>query len=556
MSAVPAPSGLSTWRWLLGTVGRRLWAVALLCLLQSLMAANAVAFALVMRSAIDSAVAGDAGAFRLSCVVFAALVLAQLALRAANRSLGEHALSTVENVLRGKALASVLGGDYREVSSFHSGEVMTRMTSDVSAVASGVVTIAPGVLSMCVRVAGALGAMLVLVPGLALAFAGVGCVLALCSVGLRGRMRRLHRGVQEAEGRVRCFLQECVESLLVVRAFACEEKVGDANEENMRAHRRARMRKANASALCSSGLGLAMQGAYLLAFAWCGWGLLEGTVSYGTLMAAVQLVGQVQSPFASVGGQFSKYSAMIGSAERLMELAGEQGGPRAPAGRNAPGVPAPVSRIRVRDASFSYGGAPVLERLSAEFAAGEFVAVAGRSGAGKSTLMRLVLGAYAPDSGSVSVILGDGTELTAADVPAGTFAYVPQGNFLMSGTVREVVGFSERGGDIDEGAVLRACWAACADEFVGRLPEGLDTVLGERGAGVSEGQAQRLAVARAVYSGAPVLLLDEATSALDAATERTLVERLRSIEGRTVLIVTHRAEVREACDRVIWIGED
>lgn len=341
----------------------------------------------------------------------------------------------------------------------------------------------------------------------------------------------------------------------MVRAFACEGKVERANEENMRAHRSARMRRANASALCNLGLGLAMQGAYVLAFVWCGWGLLEGTVSYGTLMAAVQLVGQVQSPFASVGSQFSKLSAMTASAERLMELSEGIDRRKPSAAEPKPDAPARVSRISVRGVSFSYGGETVLDRLDAEVRAGDFVAVAGRSGAGKSTLMKLVLGAYEPDSGSVAVALDDGVELPACDAPAGTFAYVPQGNFLMSGTVREVVGFSERGDRIDDAKALRACWAACADGFVGQIPGGLDATLGERGAGISEGQAQRLAVARAVYSGAPVLLLDEATSALDAATERTLVERLRGL-GRTVIIVTHRAEVRDSCDRVIWIGRD
>lgn len=554
MSAT-APVGKSTWRWLLGTAGKGLWEVVPLCALQALMAANGVAFALVMREAIDGAVAGDASAFESSCAVFAALVLAQLAMRAANRSLGEHALSTVENALRGKVLASVVEGDYRKASSRHSGEVMTRLTSDVSAAASGLVTMPPSVLSMGVRVVGALGAMFVLVPGLATAFVAVGCVLALCSVGLRGPMKQLHRRVQESEGRMRCFAQECVESLLVVRAFACEEKVELAHEENMRAHRSARMRRANASALCNAGLGLAMQGAYVLAFVWCGWGLLEGTVSYGTLMAAVQLVGQVQSPFASIGSQFSKLSAMTASAERLMELTEDGGGRRPQTKVRSMPTPPRVARISVRGASFSYGGEAVLDRLDAEIGGGEFVAVAGRSGAGKSTLMKLMLGAYEPDSGAVAVAFDDGSELSACDAPAGTFAYVPQGNFLMSGTVREVVGFSERGDRVDDAKALRACWAACADGFVGQLPDGLDTVLGERGAGISEGQAQRLAVARAVYSGAPVLLLDEATSALDAATERTLVERLRGL-GRTVIIVTHRAEVRDSCDRVIWIGRD
>lgn len=548
--------------WILETAGGGAWLVAALCALQGLAAANAVAFALLMRQCIDRAVAGDADGFALALAVFACLLALQVLLSAANRAVNERARASLENRLRRRAFGAVLEREYRTVSAFHTGELMSRMTSDVAVVADGAATIVPSAVSLGVRIVGALGVLFALLPALALVFVGAGLAMALASALLRGWLKRLHRRAQEAESAVRCYVQECLESLLVVHAFGCEGKVARENDRNQEAHRRARIRKGNASNGCSSGLSLAMQLGYLLGFAWCCFGILHGTVTYGTMMAVIQLVGQIQSPFASLGGTFSRYSAMLASAERLMEL--ENGGARAGDDGRVDACGPGTVRERANagrfeafgldGASFSFDGdRRVLNRCSLEVRAGEFVGMTGCSGGGKSTVARLLLGAYEPGEGSVYVRLRDGSTVACSEV-AGMFAYVPQGNCLMSGTVREVVGFAERGPSVDEERMRRACEAACAG-FVELLPDGYDTVLGERGSGLSEGQMQRLAVARAVYSDAPVLLLDEATSALDAATERRMLANLRALPGRTALVVTHREETLRACTRAVELRE-
>ena len=546
---------MSTRRWIVRVAGRAAWLVAALCALQAAMAAIGVSFALLMRQAIDQAVAGAAEAFWTASLAFGGLMLLQVALRAANRHLSERARASLDNRFRQRALSGVLGQDWRTASSFHTGALMSRMTSDVSVVTEGAASFVPSVASMGVRIVGALAVLYLLVPALALVFLAAGCAMALLSVALRGWLKRLHRGVQDAESDVRCFLQECLESLLVVHAFGVEGKVEGVNARNMDRHLRARMRKADASNLCSTGLMLAMQAGYVLGFVWCGYGILQGTVSYGTLMAVIQLVGQIQSPFASLGGTFSKYSSMLASAERLMELDGDGGGrEESRVDADAQELYECMEALRFDDVTFGYGRDLVLEGFSLAVPKGSFVAVTGPSGRGKSTLVKLLLGACSPAAGEVRLEGPDGS-VPAADVPAGFFAYVPQGNLLMSGTVREVVGFAAPDGEVDDAEVERACRVACADGFVRELPDGYGTVLGERGAGLSEGQMQRLAVARAVYSGAPVLLLDEATSALDAATERRMLENLRTLPGRTAVVVTHRAEALALCDEVVEMGE-
>lgn len=538
---------------------RRLSLVAALCVAQGAMAALGVAMALLMRGLIDAAVAGDGGRFWLLSVEFGTVLVAQVALRFVSRSLNENARASLDNALRNRVFGQILSMDLRDSMRYHSGSLMNRLTSDVQVVTDGAVSLAPLVCAMGIRLVGVMWALFSLTPALAVLFMVGGVAVAVVSAVLRPRLKRMHRAVQEAEGIVRVFLQECLESMLVIHAYGCEEKVLRTNAANMGAHREERLRRNRFSNLCGSGFSLAVQLSYLVGFVWCGYGILRGTLTYGTLMAVVQLIGQVQSPFASLSGSVSRYAAMLASAERLMELRGADGSRRLEDEASREGLRErcrTMTGLRFDHVSFAYDDdRPVLDDFSLIVRRGETVAFAGPSGIGKSTALKLLLGVYAPLSGRVEVTFGDGTA-DVADLPAGLFAYVPQGNNLMSGTIREVVAFSDDVEKIDDARVRRACEEACASDFVEALPRGYETVLGERGYGLSEGQMQRLAVARALYSGAPILLLDEATSALDSGTERRLLASLKALEDRTVLIVSHRSGTLAACDRIIDLKEE
>lgn len=296
-------------------------------------------------------------------------------------------------------------------------------------------------------------------------------------------------------------------------------------------------------------------------------------MSYGTLMALVQLVGQIRSPFASLSGLFPQIATMTASCSRLRSLDAKQTKWKSPLPGSA------FFKLSFRDVEFSYpSGLPVLNGFSAEVHKGEFVAITGASGIGKSTMLMLALGMENPQHGTVEVEYS-GTEphvIKASDLKPGTFAYVPQGNMLMSGSIRDTVTLADKIGARDpsrnaskpceqteapndrkpqseDERLKEALYTACADSFIDELPDGMETMLGEKGSGLSEGQMQRLAVARAVYSGSPVLLLDECTSALDPKTEREMLGRMRNL-GRTVIIVTHRPAALEVCDRVIKLA--
>lgn len=315
-----------------------------------------------------------------------------------------------------------------------------------------------------------------------------------------------------------------------------------------------------------------MNGAYILGAGFCGYGILTKTMTYGTFTAVLQLIGQVQSPFANISGFLPKYYAMLASAERLMDA--EQLPERDLSELKAlPEVQSlyqnGIEKLGLKNIDFTYlppvrnwddktvkNQMPVVLRgVSLEIKKGEYVAFTGTSGCGKSTVLKLLLCLYQPDSGERFITL-NGKNVPLSAEWQNLFAYVPQGNQLMSGTIREIIAFSDKDKMNDDERINHALRVACADDFVNALELGADTRLGERGLGLSEGQMQRLAIARAVFSGHPVLMLDECTSALDEATEKQLLSNLRSMTDKTVLIVTHRPAALSICDKIVAFAED
>lgn len=590
-------------RWTWRVMGRDRARVAVLTLVQALHGASGVLYALLLRGVVDAAVAHDAPSFWHWLALAVALVGAQLALRAAVRWLDELAKSSLENRLKRRLLGELLRRDYARVSAVHSGEWMNRLTNDAKVVADGCVEIVPGLAGMVAKLVGALALVIVLEPRLAAVLIPGGIAMLACTGVFRRVLKRLHRQVQEADGRLRVFLQERLGGMLTVRSFAAEPQVLAEAGEWMGEHQAARMRRSLFSNLCNVGFGAAMGGMRLAAVGWCGYGILNGTMSFGTLTAITQLTSQIQAPFANITGYLPRAYAVLASAERLMEAEGFEGdGPEA----LAPLAPAEVAAfygerfvaLGLRDVSFAYRpaagdgsgwasagdtadqagagggsgqarpgagdgsgqareGVPVtLDHLSLEVRKGEYVALTGHSGCGKSTALKLLMCVYEPDAGEryLAGLAGERLPLTGAW--RRLFAYVPQGNQLMGGTVREVVSLADPAAAHDGRRLAQALEVACADAFVNALADGVDTTLGERGAGLSEGQMQRLAIARAIFSQSPVLLLDEATSALDGATEARLLRNLRDMTDRTVVVVTHRPAALEICDRVLRFSEE
>lgn len=549
----------NTLKWLSDVMGRHKINVLLLSLMQALLGGSGVLYALLLRNGIDSASQNDRGGFMLALLSAAALVLVQILLRGTVRWLEEYSRSSIENILKSRLFETLLRKDYAEVTNIHSGEWINRLTSDTRITAEGAVDILPGIIGMAVKMIGAFVMLLVIEPKFLFILVPCGVLLILLTYAFRKVLKRLHRSIQENDGKLRIFFHEHLGSLVIVRSFSAEESTAEKGREKMSAHKKARMKRNHFSNICNMGFSAAMNGMYLAGFAYCGLGIMGGTVSYGTLTAVLQLISQIQSPFANITGYLPKFYAMTASAERLREAESF----RDDCMEDTIGAEeikafyeSMFSAIKAENISFKYKSSDrenVLSDVNFTINKGENTAFTGQSGCGKSSLLKLMMCIYHADNGSLRLEKTDGSAVPLTSKWHRLFAYVPQGNHLMNGTIRDIITFGEH--DADECKLRKALEISCALEFVYGLEKGADTELKERGAGLSEGQMQRIAVARAIYSDAPILLLDEATSALDEQTEKELLGNIRRMTDKTVLIVTHRPAALDICDKVIRFTE-
>ena len=512
----------------------------------------AVSLSLCAKYVIDAAQRGDMAALVRAGAAAAAVILLHLALHMLNKDLQVRIAGRFEMRLKNTAFATLLEKAYSAVSDHHSGELMTRLTADVTVVSDNFATLLPSVAAMLARLVCAFAVIAALDYRFACVLAAVGLVLFLGTRLFRGKIKKMHRAVQESDGRLRSFLQEALENLLAVQVFGAYDRTNAEAQARGEENYTAKLKRNRWSILANTGFSAVFSGGFLFALLWSGVRLCTGSITFGTLTALLQLVNQVQMPVSNLSGIMPKYYAMLASAERLMELSSlpDDTALNPPCEKQA--LWDSFTGLHLRDVSFSYGRNPVLQDVQLSLPRGEFAVLSGISGIGKSTLFKLLLGVLKPDAGKVEIETAAGA-LSADKTTRALFSYVPQGNLLFSGTVRDNLSFVKA--DATEEEIDRAVRVSCADEFLRELPEGLDTRLGEGGRGLSEGQMQRLAVARAVLTDAPVLLLDEATSALDAQTERRLLQNLKALPGKTCLLISHKTAAFDVCDRVLELRE-
>ncbi len=553
-------------KWLYDITNTKKRYVVILVFLQTILSVSGVLYALLLRNAIDEATAGKRDGFFLHIGLIVGVVILQISLAALGRYLEEYLRTCLENACKSRLFQNLLTRDFASVVNVHSAEWLNRLTSDTVVCANGIVEIIPRTVGLVVKMVSAFLMIVALEPRFIWILVPGGLFAFLLTYVFRKTSKRLHKEVQEQDGKLRMHLQEHIGSLLVLKAFTAERQSCAKADEKMREHQKARIRKVNFSNVCNTGFSVAMNAIYLLGgVCYCGYGILTETVSYGTFTAILQLIGQIQSPFANITGFLPRYYAMVASAERLMEV--ETFNADCPNGvKSLSEVEAfykdAFDKIVFEKIGFTYRPLDgceeptvVLRELDLAIHRGDYVALTGQSGCGKSTILKLLMCLYELDDGKRYLMNEDGRQQELSGEWRKLFSYVPQGNHLMSGSIRELVSFADRSCGHQDERIKKALVIACAWEFVKELEAGMDTILGEKGNGLSEGQMQRLAIARAIFSDNPILLLDEATSALDEQTECRLLDNLKNMTDKTVVIVTHRPRALDICNKVVHFSQ-
>ena len=505
-----------------------------------------VQFSLVSKSLIDIATNQAEGSLKSTAVKLIVFLVVQLLLQVIYIRIHVTVSGKLSMAIRSELFYKMLSKDYGEVSKIHSGEVLNRLISDVSHLCEKTTEIIPNVVALFSTVLFSFVALYNLDNKFALACLIFGPVVLIAAYIYKKKIKNLHLQCRESDGRMRSHLQETIQNFIVVKAFKKETLMRKNSEKLQYENYRLNVKRSTIGILSNILFFLAMTVGYYAALAWGVYRLsiADATFTFGTLTAILALVGQIQSPFREIASVLPQIYMVMASTERLIEL---DNLPDDKEGREFTETDVRnFENLTFDNVDFSYGEVSVLKNVNFTVNKGEFVALCGISGAGKSTLSKIILSVIKPDSGK-AYVTSNGQK---TDFSAGTrklFSYVPQGNLILSGTIRDNITFCDEKPDMEK--IISAATAAQIIDDINKMPDGFDTVLGEKGHGLSEGQVQRLAIARALYYDAPILLLDEATSSLDIATENRLLTAIKSMTDKTCIIISHRKEVMDACDK-------
>lgn len=518
----------------------------LLVVTNMLVSVCSVGFSLLSGNVINIASHSSSGSLVTEGIKLGGIIVIEIILRVVNSRMNVAFGGKLEMRLRENIFSDVCGKKWSEITLYHSGEIVNRVRSDASVVASGIMHILPNGVMLLTKIVLALIVLFKIDAEFALILCIVSPILLLIGRVYSKKMKFFHKEVQKSEGSAMSYMLENIQNMTVIKAFENEENISKTlhNLQNETLYLRLKRNAWNIVANVS--MIVLFTGGYAFSILWGAYRLSCNMLSFGDFTAMIQLVGQVQSPFKSMGSLLVNYQNMLASAERIMEL--EELRNDFAQGKRIKNDSFNFDEIVFDNVSFSYGGEDVLKNASATVKKGEFVTLSGISGAGKSTLIRLLLNLVDPDCGSI-YLKGD----SICPVDSSTrrfFGYVPQGNLLISGTIADNIAFYS---DASQEDIEKAARIAQLD-FAFDLPDGLNTVLGEKGSGLSEGQIQRIAIARALVRKAPILLLDEATSALDEDTEIRFLDALKKDKSTTVIIITHRKRVFDYCDKIITLS--
>lgn len=501
---------------------------------------------LISKSLIDNAIGGNTSQVIKYLIIMISITLGMMLLNPITSLLSTHASTKLNQNIQNKMFEHIEYSSWLEQSKFHSVSLLTRITSDVATISSTLLSTIPNIISILVTLLASFSTLIYLAPSIAIIAIFIGPFLVLVSRYFSKKLKDLYKKAQEEDVKYRAFIQESVQNIMIVKTF-CMEKINmdrliqiQNNKYNIA------MKNTKLSAMTGLAMSLCSNLAYFTIFCWGALNISTGVTTYGTFTAMLQLYGKVQSPFSSLASMFPGLISTIAAAERLMELE------EIPLEKSSEKevIDFINPKITFEDVSFEYKkGIKIINDINLTIPYGETIAFVGPSGEGKTTLIRLILALINPSSGKVYLKENNKKDSFNRDY-RNLISYVPQGNTLFSGTIEDNLRYGNF--EATEEEIYEALKNACALDFVNELEGGIKTVIGEKATGISEGQAQRLAIARSFLRKKPILILDEATSALDPETEVSVLKSVKSLPHKpTCIIITHRPSALNICHRII-----
>ncbi len=493
-----------------------------------------------------------------------ATVVAGILLRQLFYYMTTKAATYQSNTIRLRVFSSLFRRQMFE-DQLHSGDVTSRLSKDIDTVANVTTTLLPQFTVTGVQLTGAFLLMYSMDSRLAIVLLFITPLVVGFGKMFAHKLRDMTLEIRQQESFIQMQVQEGMEHNAVLRSLGSEQWVTDRLSGQQDQLMGRVLRRTRFTVVSRLLLGLTFSLGYLFAFVWGGLQLRSGVITFGVMTSFLQLVGQIQHPILSLLNMLPHFFYASASIDRLEEL--EQSASHPSPLSHSPSLPRQSVALRgegagvrshlglsLRDVSFSYatGDRPVVHHFSHDFQPGSKTAIMGATGIGKTTLFRLMLDFIQPNSGEIALFDANGQQQAVSEATRQHFVFVPQGNTLMSGTVRYNLQLARPEATDEE---LRQVLHVAMANFVYQLPDGIDTLLGERGIGLSEGQAQRIAIARGLLRPGSILLLDEISSSLDSDTEQELFRRLFDFcKDKTMIFITHRPAVSDLCSDIIRLG--
>ena len=501
-----------------------------------------------MQRAIDIASGVCEGSIYWAVAIMASLILGEFGVGISRVWIKNILGVKAQNRMQQRILARLLRSEWRGREAMHSGDIINRLEQDVKTVVTFLTETLPSTLSTIAMFLGAFFYLLQMDLGLAFTIVGILPLFMLVSRIYVAYMRRYTRRVRDTDSFIQSLLTETMQHRMLVKTMEADSQMLNRLDGTQQTLRHWVRRRTMFSVASNFFLNAGFAIGFLVAFLWGALRLNAGTLTFGGMTAFLQLVARIQGPARDLAKLVPAFVSVFTATERLMEL---EETPEEQQGKSCM-LAAPCG-IRFNHVTFNYGAPgqqPALSDFSVDFKPGSCTAIMGETGSGKTTLIRLLLALVKPQQGEISIYNVECRDSQLSPLHRCNFVYVPQGNTLLSGTLRENLMLGNLQASDEQ--MHEALKMACAD-FVEELPNGLDTPISEQGGGLSEGQAQRIAIARALLRPGSIMLLDEATSALDAETERKVLENILSDHQRTIIFVTHRTAVVDYCDQVLDI---